>query len=95
MGGFGFDILLLLLLLLVGGAIMLGWAVGVLVRLIWYGLRLIFGIRRPARVATAAQWQWCGRVRCGAVNPIHARYCRRCGVPLQARSAHRRERAAA
>ena len=95
MGGFGFDILLFIGLMMVAWMIFVGWAASVILRIVWRCLRLIFGVRRPASAAAPAQWRWCGRLRCGAVNPIHASFCRRCGMPLAVNVSRKCQRAAA
>jgi len=54
--------------------------IGAIVRGIFGGTRAVF--RAGARPYLAAQFQHCAQVRCHALNPQGARFCRRCGKAL-------------
>jgi ribosomal protein L40E len=60
-------------------ALLFAWVVMVVVRGVFRGIGRLIGFvgeRAPG------QNQTCSRLRCGADNPMQARFCRRCGSLL-------------
>jgi ribosomal protein L40E len=88
MGGGAIEILVVVAVL---WALLFVWVAMVVVRGVFRGLGRLIGFvgdRAPT------QKRICPRLRCGADNPVQARFCRRCGS-LLARNGRQRTRVAA
>ncbi|MDB5326078.1 MAG: hypothetical protein JWM57_1647 [Phycisphaerales bacterium] len=72
-------ILIAVAVIAVSGLLFCAWAVIAVARAIG---RLIRPTRSPH--LTAAHGQGCSNTACLCNNPVHARFCRRCGKPLPA-----------
>src|SRR5437870_4654786 len=80
---FGFVIILT-------AVIFVGWIVFHVVRAIGDGVARLVGLVRPRRmvqagpIAMPGRGVTCTRRGCGALNPLEARFCRRCGQTMPA-----------
>ena len=76
--GIIFGVIIFILVITVAVIVLGGWIVVNLTRGIW---RLIVGpqIQAPPQPTLTPRTAQCGRLECGASNPITARFCRRCG----------------
>jgi len=82
-----FGAILFVVVMVVTAALFVGWVVVNLVRGVF---RLVAGPPRSApRPAVNLDSIICDREHCRAINPAPARFCRRCGSPLEA-NANRR-----
>ena len=78
---FAIHIFVLFAVLFVGWMLFFVWVIGQILRGLWLGVSRLTGLgnhRRTARLNT----RLCSRFRCGAMNPVQANFCRRCGSPL-------------
>jgi hypothetical protein len=58
------------------------WLISTIIRGVCSGVSRVAGVKRTYQPA-AMSWQIrCRRVRCRALNPSDAKFCRRCGAPL-------------
>ena len=57
------------------------WLIATICRGVWRGVSRISGLTPRRQFTTVAQTR-CRRVRCRAMNPPQANFCRRCGAPL-------------
>ena len=78
--GFLFAIVVMIAMLILGLAVvtLVVKIIGAVFRVIFGGTRAVF--RAGARPYPATQFQPCTQVRCHAMNPSGARFCRRCGA---------------
>jgi hypothetical protein len=86
------DILLFLAMLVLGWVLFVFWLVTMALRGLWRGWTMLSGTGGGAR-ADAAGARRCTRLRCRALNPAKANYCRRCGAPLAVAGGQRRDAA--
>lgn len=85
MGSTLFIILLTIAALGVAVVLFAGWLIVLIVSLVKGTLRVggrLLGTRRRVGRSLSAASVTCPRRRCGAENPRHARFCRRCGMAL-------------
>jgi hypothetical protein len=74
------HLLIILFVVVVTAVLFVAWVVVSLCRLIW---RAIAGTRQ-INVATNGSGRPCMLTGCRANNPMHAKFCRRCGSSLRA-----------
>lgn len=71
----------------IGATVLAVWLlykiIGGIIRMIFGGARAVIGPGRRAYPDAYAQPVLCRQMRCGALNPSRARFCRRCGQPLR------------
>lgn len=66
------------------------WVIVLILRGVGRGLGRLAGMAMGQPRVTAGGLRCCVRVRCGAVNPASANFCRRCGTPLMRGTNRRR-----
>ena len=79
------NIVVVFFMLAMGWIIFFAWLIGAICRGVWRGVTRISGTSsrpRSAMPMNAPGQQRCRRVRCRAINPPQANFCRRCGTPL-------------
>lgn len=67
-----------------------GWVILSLLGMIGRGIGALVGVGRPATPPAVPNGVRCAHPTCQAVNPEHARFCRRCGKVIGARAGHGR-----
>jgi ribosomal protein L40E len=88
MGPFTFHIFGVFAILGLAWALFVLWIIGHVFRAVWIGFLHLTGMaNRPPRLSNKARR--CTHVRCLAVNPPQANFCRRCGSSLTRASAVR------
>jgi ribosomal protein L40E len=87
MAHFAVHIFVVVVVLVVGWALFFAWLIGTIFHQLWLGFSRLTGIGPRRRLAQTAARN-CPRVRCGAINPPEANFCRRCGSPMIRPSAH-------
>ena len=81
MGGV-FTVFIFFVVIVLTAVVFFGWVVYIIGRSVVGGLVSLFAPARP-RVMMTNTVQ-CPTRMCGAINPAHARFCRRCGRGLPA-----------
>jgi ribosomal protein L40E len=79
----------LVIILMVGWFLFFCWLLGTICKLIWRGFSRATGVGPRPRPAVFRMPR-CPRLRCRAVNPPEANFCRRCGTALTRTMAVRR-----
>jgi len=61
-----------------------GWVIISICRLVWRGISTMTGLPDHARLinTSASAMRACSNTRCKGMNPVSARFCRRCGQHL-------------
>jgi zinc ribbon protein len=58
------------------------WLISTIARGVWSGVSRVAGVKRTYQPAAISGQVRCRRVRCRAMNPAGAKFCRRCGAPV-------------
>jgi hypothetical protein len=75
------NIFVIFALLAAGWVMFFAWLIGTIIRGVCHGVSRITGTQKRVEAALPGQVR-CRRVRCRAMNPPQANFCRRCGSPL-------------
>jgi hypothetical protein len=69
-------------MLAVGWVIFFIWLIATIFRAAWHGISCATGIASPRPRPLVPRQTRCTRLRCRAMNPPEANFCRRCGAAL-------------